>query len=209
MRQTVIAARDLGVAIGAHPGFPDRQAMGRKSMAMSAAQITEKVRSQIQELSTIAMAEGVRVAHVKPHGALYHQASECREVADAICRAVADVDPFLLVVGLSGGRLLEVGATWGLRTISEVFADRNYMPNGGLVPRGTPNALLLDPELAAQRVLQMIQLGTMLAESGDLIRVCAETVCIHGDHPRAIEIARAVVKHLCDAGIVISAFINK
>ena len=189
MRAVVHAALSRGVAIGAHPSFPDSENFGRAPMARSSDEISADVREQIGRLDAIARAEGAALRHVKPHGALYNLAARDRGVADAISRAVAQYDPALAVVGLAGGRQIDSARALGLRAIAEVFADRGYAADGSLLPRGTAGALLEDPGRVAAQALALVERGA------------GETICLHGDGPRAVEFARAVRDALREAGV--------
>lgn len=205
MRATVAAALERGIAVGAHPSFPDRAGFGRRPLRLPAAAIRRTVAEQIERLAEIAAAAGARVAHVKPHGALYHLAASEAEVAGAVADAVAGVDGTLLVVARSGGLLIEAAARRGLATVSEVFCDRGYAAGGGLVPRGRPGSLVTDPQAAAARLLGMLRDGTVEAIDGTRVAVAPETACIHGDTPGAAPFARALRAALVAAGITLAA----
>ena len=159
------------MAIGAHPGYNDPKNFGRRPLDLTVEAIEESIRTQIESLQGIAKSEGCRVVHVKPHGALYNQAARAVEVAGAICPAIIAVDPDLVLVGLSGGHLLSVGASLGLSTVSEVFCDRNYLPDGTLVARDQPHALCDDPKLAADRIVLAISTGKITAIDGSMVSV--------------------------------------
>lgn len=201
MRATVHAAAAHHVAVGAHPGLPDLNGFGRRDMAVSAQEVYDMVVYQIGALQAIAGAAGVMVRHVKPHGALYNMAAVRRDLADAIARAVQDVDAMLVLVGLSGSALIDAGAVLGLRVAREVFADRSYRPDGTLVPRTIPGALITDIDVAVARVLRMVQLGRVLALDGTDIAVTADTICIHGDAPGAPQFAQRIRTALHTAGV--------
>ncbi len=189
MRAVVRAAIARGVAIGAHPSFPDRENFGRAPMERSGDEIALDVREQTGRLDAIARREGGVLRHVKPHGALYNIAARDRAVADAISRGVVAFDPELAVVGLNGGMQIESARAHGLRAISEVFADRGYAGDGSLLPRGTAGALIEDPSQAAAQALAFVARGQ------------GETICLHGDGSRAVEFARAIRRALEAAGI--------
>src|SRR5579875_2157554 len=192
MRETVRAAITAGVAIGAHPSFPDRDGFGRRVLPRTPEEICHDVREQTARLQAIARDEGAELTHVKPHGALYNLAARDRAVAEAIARAVRDLDARLALVGLMGGAQIAAARRFGLRAIREAFADRAYRADGTLVPREHPGAVLDDPRLAAAQAVR-------ITERGD-----AETICVHGDTPHALEIARAVRDALHAAGIELS-----
>jgi len=191
MDATVSGAIAHGVTIGAHPSYPDRANFGRTVMARTPEEISRDVTGQIRELDAIVRAHGARLRHVKAHGALYNVAARDREVADAISRAVRALDPQLAVVGLAGGAQIESARAHGLRAIPEVFADRGYQPDGTLIPRGQPGALIEDVGAAVAQALA-------LARSG-----AGETICLHGDGPHALEFARAIRAALEGAGIAV------
>lgn len=196
MQHTVALASQKGVAIGAHPGYPDLQGFGRRAMQIDAGEVYALVLYQIGALRAFAEAAGGRLHHVKPHGALYNTAAKDMAVAGAIARAVRDAGDGLLLVGLSGSRLIEAGDAAGIPTVSEVFADRTYQDDGTLTPRTVGGAMINDSTAAVQQVLQMIQQGTVTAVSGKHVPVRAETICIHGDGPHALTFAQLLSKQL-------------
>jgi 5-oxoprolinase (ATP-hydrolysing) subunit A len=205
MRATVRLCRELNVAAGAHPGYPDLVGFGRRNMALSPPEIEDIVVHQIGSLLGFCQAEGVRLSHVKPHGALYHRAACDAEIAQAIARAVASVDRSLRLVGLSGSELIAAGKAAGLTTVSEVFADRTYQADGSLTPRTAADGLIHNPQLAAERVVKMVRHGSVISQQGTPISVQAETVCVHGDHPEAVAFAREIRRLLLAAGVEIRA----
>ncbi len=200
MREAVSLALRHGVALGAHPGFADRQNFGRRELPVSPAGAASLVSAQVGALALIAAGSGATLTHVKPHGALYAIASRDRAIADAIAGAVFQSDPRLILVGLSGGRLLEAGRARGLRVASEAFADRSYEPDGSLTPRGIPGALLASPGAALEQAVRLLERGTVLARGGTEVPVEADTLCIHGDGPHALELARKLRAALAAAG---------
>jgi len=204
MRRTVDAALAHDVAIGAHPGLPDLAGFGRRRMAITPQEAYDLVVYQVGALSAFVHAAGGRMQHVKPHGALYNMAAENVELADAIARAVHDVSPNLILYGLSGSALIAAGRRTGLRTASEVFADRLYLPNGTLAPRSSGAGILHDPEQATRRVLRMLRDGVVVAEDRH-VPVTAETVCIHGDTPGASDLARGLRERLEREGVRVCA----
>jgi UPF0271 protein len=191
MRATIRAALAAGVAVGAHPSYPDRENFGRVAMQRAPAQVYGDVFAQLAALSRIAREEGAELTHVKPHGALYNVAARDAAVADAISAAVADSDPRLAVVGLAGGEQIASAGRYGLRAIREVFADRAYRPDGTLVPRTEPGALIDDADVAAAQALRLARDGT------------GETICLHGDGPHALAFARRIRAALEAAGIAV------
>jgi UPF0271 protein len=205
MRKTVQLAAEKGVAIGAHPGLPDLVGFGRRRMEISPQDAYDLVVYQTGALEAFVRAEGVRLHHVKPHGALYNMAAADAALADAIADAVHRFNPGLVLVGLAGSELIRAGEARGLQTASEVFADRGYECDGSLIPRGRPGALISDPKIAAERAATMVLAGTVLSSQGTEISLSAETICIHGDAPHAVEFARAIRARLETLGIVVAA----
>lgn len=206
MKKTVDLAMENGVAIGAHPGYPDRENFGRTALEMTPTQLHAIVTDQICTLDEIAASAGGRLNHVKPHGALYNQAARDSELAAPIAKAVHDFDSNLILFGLSGSVSITEAEKLGLRTASEVFADRTYQTDGTLTPRTEPNALIHDTDQAVTQVLDMIKYGRVRSVDGIMIPVVAETVCIHGDGDKAPEFARELNQRLIESGIEIRAF---
>lgn len=190
MKRTVEIASHHGVAIGAHPSFPDRENFGRKEMNLDEDILYDIIVLQIRVLDAIAEMAGLSLHHVKPHGALYNMAAKDPMVAAVIARAVKDIDPSLLLYGLSGSYLISEAKTIGLKTASEVFADRTYQDDGSLTPRTQPGALIETEEASIQQVLQMVKNGTVSSVSGKIIPIRAETICIHGDGRNAVAFAK-------------------
>jgi UPF0271 protein len=201
MRTTVQLSKRHGVAVGAHPSFRDMEGFGRREMHVEAAELEKLVAYQVRALSAIALEEGVRLSHVKPHGALYNMAARDAGMADAIARAVRTVDASLVLFGLSGSELTAAGQRAGLRVASEVFADRGYRPDGTLAPRGTPGAVLTDVAEVVRRAIGMATGQGVTAVDGTSVSVRADTICIHGDTPGAAALAWAVRAALGAAGI--------
>lgn len=190
MLQSVRWAREFGVAIGAHPSFPDRENFGRTAMQLPAETVYAQVVYQVGALKALTESEGGRMVHVKPHGMLYNQAACDPQLADAIAAAVNAVDPGLMLVGLANSELIRAGVRHGLITRQEVFADRGYQTDGSLVPRDQPGALVDSNEQAITQTLTMIQQGQVQSLSGEWVRVQADTVCLHGDGAHALDFAR-------------------
>ncbi|MEQ1663239.1 MAG: 5-oxoprolinase subunit PxpA [Thiobacillus sp.] len=181
-----------GVTVGAHPSYPDREHFGRRAMAASEAEIVAWVTQQTETLAEQAARLGLRLAHVKPHGALYNVAAWDADVAGAIARAVAALDVGLILIGLSGSALIVAGRAAGLRVLNEAFADRRYQASGQLVSRETAGALISDPDAAAGQAGALARGEPILALDGAPLRVAADTLCLHSDTPNALNIARAV-----------------
>ncbi|EIZ2181180.1 5-oxoprolinase subunit PxpA [Cronobacter sakazakii] len=190
MRESVRLALAHGVAMGAHPGFADRENFGRTAMQLPPETIYAETLYQVGALAAIARAEGGRLAHVKPHGMLYNQAAKDAALADAIAQAVKDFDASLILVGLAGSELIRAGARYELTTREEVFADRGYLADGALVPRSEPGALIEDDDEAVSRTLMMVQEGRVRSRDGAWATVNAQTVCLHGDGAHALAFAR-------------------
>jgi 5-oxoprolinase (ATP-hydrolysing) subunit A len=201
MRETVRIGKELKVAVGAHPGYPDRANFGRFEISMVAADIEATVRDQIAALSEIAESLGVQLVHCKPHGALYHAANKSAEVAAAIGRAVLESDEQLIMVGQAGASTLTLWESMGLTCAAEAFADRAYEPGGILRKRTLPGALLEDPANAARQALDIATRHLAMATDGSELKVDAGTICIHSDTPGSVAIARAVNEALRSAGV--------
>lgn len=203
MKQTIDLCKKHNVAIGAHPSYPDRENFGRTDLHLPSAEVYDLVINQIRILEEMATAAGIQLTHVKPHGALYNMAARAVNLAAVVALAVKDANKQLRLVGLSGSHLIKEGKKIGLKTVSEVFADRTYQDNGSLTPRHKPGALIEDPVQAVAQVLQMVQKGTVTTLSGKEIPIIAETVCIHGDGIHAVSIAKALYEALKENHIAI------
>jgi UPF0271 protein len=203
MRRTVARAKEAGCSIGAHPGYPDLQGFGRRNMALSPDEAYSFVLYQVGALDAFCRAQGVRVHHVKPHGQLYNQAAVNRPLADAIAQAVYDFDPDVVLVGLSGGQLIEAGKAVGLRTAGEFFIDRAYTDEGTLVPRAQPGAVLTDEDEAISRFIEVIRTGVVSSLNGVEVPVNADTACVHGDNAHALEFVKRCRAALVQADVKI------
>jgi UPF0271 protein len=206
MLATIRLARQHRVAIGAHPGFADRENFGRVELPVTPAEARGLVLGQTQQLLAVAAQAGARVRHVKPHGALYNMAVRDAALAQAVAEGVYEADPRLILVGLAGSRLIEAGRACGLSTISEVFADRTYRSDGSLTPRREPGALITDPAQAVAQVLGMLRDGRVTATDGSNVPIKAETICLHGDGEHAVEFALKLRAALLEAGFEIQSF---
>ncbi|MGO4783870.1 LamB/YcsF family protein [Cryobacterium sp. W22_MBD10_FK3] len=206
IRQTVLGARDAGVAIGAHVGYRDLAGFGRRNMDVSSAELVADVIYQIGALQGIARAAGTTVTYVKPHGALYNTIVHDTRQAQDVVTAIREIDPALAVLGLPGSEVLRAADAAGLRSVTEAFADRAYTPAGTLVSRREAGSVLHDAELVAARMVQLATEGTLTAIDGSTIRVTADSICVHGDSPGASEMARQVRAALTAAGIGLTAF---
>lgn len=204
MRRIVSAAIAKGVAVGAHPGLPDLQGFGRREMKITPAEAYAMVLYQIGALAGFASAAGGRLNHVKPHGALYNMAVKDRKLSDAIAQAVRDFDPGLIFFGLAGSEMIKAAEALGLRAANEVFADRSYQDDGSLSPRGLPDAMIEDPDQSLAQVRQMLA-GSVTALSGKVVPVRADTLCLHGDQPGALDFARHIRGALTADGVALQA----
>ncbi len=198
---TARAAVERGVAIGAHPGFPDLQGFGRRSMQLSADELYACTVYQIGALQAIAKAAGGVLRHVKAHGAMYNMAARDRAMTIAICRAVIDVDPGLVFFGLAGSQMIGAARELGLAAAEEVFADRTYQDDGSLTPRRQPGAMITDVEASVAQVLRMVREGMVRSVNGVDVPVRPDTLCIHGDQPGAVAFAQRIRGALADAGV--------
>ncbi|HXW06120.1 MAG TPA: 5-oxoprolinase subunit PxpA [Vicinamibacterales bacterium] len=205
MRQTVRAAREAGVAVGAHPGFPDLVGFGRRELRASPREVEDMVLYQVGALAAIAAAEGVSLRHVKAHGALYNMATRDRALADAIAGAIRAFDRSLVLFGLPGSELLRAGEAAGLRVVSEGFADRAYEPDGSLSPRTRPGSVIDDPDRVVARAVRLVRDGRVTCADGTELAIEVETLCTHGDTPGAGELTRRLREGLGAAGITVCA----
>jgi UPF0271 protein len=207
MRKTVELAKARGVSIGAHPGYRDLHGFGRRVVpGLTSSEIENLVAYQIGALQAIATAAGHKVTHVKAHGALSNFACEDDMTAHAIANAVKAVDPNLVFVVLANSKLVTAGERCNLPMAHEVFADRAYEDNGNLVSRKKPGAMLHDPKAIAARVVRMVQDGAVTSVTGKIMKTHIDTICIHGDNPTAVEIARGVRKALKEGGVELAPF---
>lgn len=204
IRKLAIAARQAQVAVGAHPGYPDRAGMGRVELGLPPAEIRDWVLYQVAAVAGMLKAEGLRLSHVKPHGALYNRGFADRPVAEAIVEAILAFDPECLLVAQAGSELLGAAERAGLPTASEGFADRGYGRRGELLPRGTPGALVEDPGEAARRGLEMVREKVVIVADGSRFPLAVDTICVHGDTPAALEIARQLRAGLEKGGVEIA-----
>ncbi|GGL49181.1 LamB/YcsF family protein [Sporolactobacillus putidus] len=206
MHRTVGRAKKNAVAIGAHPGLRDLEGFGRREMNVTPAEVYDMVVYQVGALQAFARTQKVRVNHVKPHGALYHMASDHEDMAEAVVQAVKDVSADLLLFGMDGTYLTAAAEKAGLHVVYEAYADRTYQPDGSLTARSQPNALITDEDQAIRQVLQMIHDGTVTTASGKKVSVRAETICLHGDGEAALAFAEKINRELKNQGIEIAAW---
>ena len=205
MRRTVRLALLAGASIGAHPGYPDLVGFGRRDISLTPEELEASILAQVGALAAIARAEGASLAHVKVHGALYHRAAVDRSLADAVAGAVARLDSTLRLVGPPGSALLAAAAARGLRVIAEGFADRAYEPDGSVRTSSHPGGVLHDPDASARQAVAIASDGRVTAADGSIVVIAADSICLHGDTPRAVAHASAVRSALESAGIAILA----
>lgn len=204
--ETLRAARQLGVTIGAHVSYPDLVGFGRRNMDVASNELTADVIYQIGALQGLAAAAGTRVRYVKPHGALYNTIAQDKRQARAVIEALQALDQSLSLVALAGSPLVNWAQEAGIHTVAEAFADRAYRRDGTLVSRKEAGAVIHDPHEVARRVVQMITQGGVTSIEGEFTAIRADSVCVHGDSPGAVEMARQIRQRLDDEGIVIRAF---
>ena len=205
MRETVACAIAHGVAIGAHPGLPDLQGFGRRFMQITEQQAYDMAVVQIGTLAAVAASQGARLNHVKAHGMLYNMAVKDRALARGLARAVHDVDKSLVFFGLASSVMIEEALALGLRTANEVFGDRSYQADGSLTARNLPDAMITDVSRSIEQVLRMVKERAIIAQDGTRVTVQADTLCLHGDQPDAVEFAKAIRKALKEADITVKA----
>jgi UPF0271 protein len=208
MDNTIKTAIKHGTAIGAHPGLPDLMGFGRRNMAVTPEEVKVYVQYQLGALMAIAKANGAKLQHVKAHGALYNMAAQDPGLAMAVARAVAEVDNGIILFGLANSEMIKAGIKAGLKVASEVFADRAYNPDGTLVSRRLPGAFIHDADIAISRVIRMIKEGKVKTIDGTDIDIKADTICVHGDNPKAVEFAANIRSRLMGEGIEITKVSN-
>ncbi|HEY2103478.1 MAG TPA: 5-oxoprolinase subunit PxpA [Chthoniobacterales bacterium] len=201
---SIRAAKERGVAVGAHPSFADRENFGRVEMNVAASEIFALVCYQIGAFAALCRGAGTEMRHVKPHGALYNMAAREQALADAIARALLAVDPRLILFAPARSTMEVAAVKLELQVAREVFADRNYMPDGSLVSRTRPDALLHDAEQAAERVIRMLQQGVVRSVDGSDIPIAADTICVHGDTPEAVSFVSELRRRLEEEKVTIA-----
>lgn len=209
MCATVELALRQGVAIGAHPGFADREHFGRRELPVTPEEVFQLVLAQIRALQRVAVAAGARVGHVKLHGALYNLAARDAAIAEAAAYAVRDAGPELVWFALAGSAHVAAGRECGLTVASEVFADRTYQADGALTPRSRADALIADEDVAVAQVLRMVREGKVRATTGADVAIAADTVCLHGDGEHAVAFARRLRAELAAAGVAVRSFAHE
>ncbi|WP_137130990.1 5-oxoprolinase subunit PxpA [Rhizobium sp. FY34] len=205
--KTVKAAAERGVVIGAHVSYPDRVGFGRRDMDVTSAELIADVIYQIGALKGLASAAGVTVGYVKPHGALYNRIAHDPRQGQAVIDAIKTINPNLVLMGLAGAPILDLARQSGLKVVAEAFADRAYTPKGELVSRREAGSVLHDTALIARRMLQLATDGTLEAIDGSVIKIDAQSICVHGDSPGAVAIARDIRSAFETAGIAVRSFL--
>jgi len=203
MDKTVAAAKAAGVAVGAHPGYPDLMGFGRRNMVCSPGEVKAYVQYQIGALAAFAAAHGVKIQHCKTHGALYNMAAKDIDLAMAIAEAVASVDKDIILLGLANSKMIDAAKAVGIKAASEVFADRAYQADGSLVPRSKPGAVIHDKDEAIARTIRMVTEGKVTAVTGEDIAIEAHSICVHGDNPSAVEFVKNIRAELIAKGVQI------
>ena len=206
MQKTVSLALKNNVAIGAHPGLPDLVGFGRRNIAVTPKEAYAMMVYQIGALAAFVKAEGARMQHVKPHGALYNMAAADEKLAEAVAEAVYKVDPSLILFGLSGSWMIKKAKDIGLRVAEEVFADRTYQKDGSLTPRRDPGAMISVEEDSLAQVLGMVKNAAVKSMQGDVISIKADTICVHGDGEHALMFSKRIKERLIAEGVAVSAF---
>jgi UPF0271 protein len=205
LRDTIRMAKENGVAVGAHPGFPDLVGFGRRELNVTPREAEDMVLYQVAAVAGVAAAEGVKVQHVKPHGALFNMAVRNVELSAAIARAVAAFDRSLILFGLPGSEILNAGRAAGLRVAAEVFADRAYEPDGSLASRRKAGSVIHDPDAVVARAVRMVKERTVIATDGSAVALEADTICVHGDTPGSDALAAKIRAGLQAAGVTVKA----
>ena len=203
MEKTIDLAKEYKTAVGAHPGFPDLMGFGRRNMVITEAKAYMKY--QLGALMAFTQSKGMKIQHVKPHGALYNMAAVDENLAKAMCEAVYEVDKDIIFLGLAGSKMISAAEEVGLQTASEVFADRAYNDDGTLVSRKLPGAMIKDKELAIKRVVRMVKEGKVETINGNDIAIKADSICVHGDNPKALEFVKNIRETLIAEGVTIKS----
>ena len=204
MRKTLALAKEAGIAVGAHPGFPDLMGFGRRNMTVTPDEAYSYTLYQLGAFYGFAKAAGMEVQHVKPHGALYNMAGKDLAMSVAICKAIKDFDPNIILMALSGSKMLEAAEEVGIPAAYEVFADRAYNEDGSLVARSLPGAVIHDTEECIRRVVQMVKEGTVTAITGKVIPIRCDSICVHGDNASAVEFVKAIRSRLTEDDVEIA-----
>lgn len=208
MEKTVALAKKNNVAVGAHPGYPDLVGFGRRNLNVSPKELKTYVKYQVGALFAFAKSEGVKMQHVKPHGAMYNMAAKDYKLALAIAEGIKEVDENLILMGLANSELIKAGKDVGIKVANEVFADRAYNDDGTLVARTLPGAVIHDKDLAIKRVIKMVKDGKIESINGKIIEIVPQSICIHGDNPEALEFSRNIKEALIKEGIEVVSLLK-
>lgn len=209
MANTVRKAKEFGVGVGAHPGYPDLEGFGRRKMSLSYEEIKNITLYQVGALMAFTQAAGIKLQHIKPHGALGNLAMVDEKVASAICEAASELDDSLYIFGHANSVMLKVAERFNLKTVSEVYGDRAYMDDGTLVPRSMKGAVIHDTGFAVERAVRMIKTGFVKTITGKTIEIRADSLCVHGDTPKALEFIMLIREALIEEGVEIKNFSSK
>ena len=204
MQKTVALAAERNTAVGAHPGFPDLMGFGRRNMNITPDEARAYIKYQVGALMAFTKSCGIKMQHVKPHGAFYNMAAVNDKLAEAICRGIYEVDPELIMLGLAGSAHIKAAESVGLRTASEVFADRGYMEDGTLVPRSMAGAIIHDRNEAIARTVRMVKEGVVETVTGKIIPIKADSICVHGDNPDAVNFVKDIREKLEQEGVTVT-----
>ena len=205
MEKTIEISKKNDVSIGAHPSFKDRENFGRKRINLSRSEVTKLITAQINILSEVAAIKGVRVTHIKPHGALNNMACEDYELAITISESIKNVNKDLIFLVPTGSKMEKAGKKLGIKIATEIFADRNYEDNGNLIARSKKNAMIIDPEIAKKHIIKMVQNQALNCYSGKQIPCKIDSVCVHGDSPNAVKTANQIKQELINSGVTLKA----
>lgn len=208
MEKTISICKKNRVNIGAHPGFLDLMGFGRRNMIVTSEELKSYVKYQLGAITAIAKSHGEKIQHLKPHGAMYNMAAKNKELAMAIAKSIYEVDKNIILVGLANSELINAGEQIGLKVANEVFADRAYNIDGTLVSRKLEGSIIHDTDLAVNRVIRMIKEGKVTAMNGEDIEIKAQTICVHGDNPKAIEFVKKIKFNLVREGIDVTSMSN-
>ncbi|KHO39896.1 LamB/YcsF family protein [Clostridium tetani] len=208
MEKTIKIAKENEVAVGAHPGFPDLMGFGRRNLLVSHREMKAYIKYQLGALMAFAKGEGGKIQHVKPHGAMYNMAAKDSVLAIAIAEAICEVDKDIILLGLANSELIKAGEHVGLKVANEVFADRAYNADGTLVSRSREGAVIHDANVAIARVIRMIKEGKVTAITGEDVEINAQSICVHGDNPEAVEFVKRIKTKLKEEGIEVTSISN-
>lgn len=208
MEKTIKLAKENEVAVGAHPGFPDLMGFGRRNLSVSPSEMKNYIKYQLGALMAFGKSQGKKIQHVKPHGAMYNMAAKDLKLAVAIAEAIYEVDKDIILLGLANSELIKAGERVGLKVANEVFADRAYNADGTLVSRSKEGAVIHDADVAIARVIRMIKEGKVTSITGEDVEINAQSICVHGDNPEAVEFVKRIKTKLQEEGVKVTAMLN-